>query len=332
MSDFFKDKKVLITGASGFIGTNILIALEKLELNIAITMPHMNLRVKGKDDLLLSKRNIKGDCYDLTHRESCRKVVEGVDIIIHCAAVTHGAKFMNENPAALVVDNTVMNTYLLDAAHRAGVKKFVFISSGTVYPDDMGDKSKFKECDLYHNWVTTVIDPPDCYFGVAHMKRYGEKLCEFYSTKVKNPMQCLIIRPSNVYGQYDDFNPDTSHVMAALIKKFVDKQNPFEVWGDGKDVRDFIYVDDFVQDVLLLTEKVAKFDIFNIGYGKGFSVNKIVEKFGVSNIKYLKGSPSTVKKRLLDTSNINEFLGERSQTYIYDGIAKTVKWYRGNKL
>ena len=278
---------------------------------------------------------------DLTKKRDCENVVEEMDIVIHCAAVTHGAKFMNENPAALVTDNTVMNTYLLDAAHKAGVKKFVFISSGAVYPENVfnendefegsiGLDSKtdaliFDEKHVYEN------DPPDCYFGVAHMKRYGEKLCEFYSTKVKNPMQCLIIRPSNVYGPYDDFNPDTSHVMAALIKKYSDKQDPFEVWGDGEDVRDFIYVDDFVNDVLALTEKVDKFDIFNVGYGKGFSINRILELLDVKNIKYLKGKPSTVKKRLLDTGKIDKLLGERIWSDIESGMRKTIKWYKENK-
>ena len=146
-------------------------------------------------------------------------------------------------------------------------------------------------------------------------------------------MQCLIVRPSNVYGPYDDFNPDTSHVMAALIKKYCDGQNPFEVWGDGEDVRDFIYVDDFVRDVLALTEKVDKFDIFNVGYGEGFSVNKILDMMGVKkkNIKHSKGKPSTVKKRLLNMDKIYKLLGYRSWNNIYDGMRKTIDWYKENK-
>ncbi len=321
MSDYFKGKKVLVTGASGFIGTNVLLKLEQLMGCDLYCVINNNVLQDPTIKAFLMYR-------DLTKKRDCEDVVEEMDIIIHCAAVTHGAKFMNENPAALVTDNTVMNTYLLDAAHKAGVKKFVFISSGAVYPElVINNDRSFLEAEGY------LSDPPDCYFGVAHMKRYVEKLCEFYSTKVKNPMQCLIVRPSNVYGPYDDFNPDTSHVMAALIKKYCDGQNPFEVWGDGEDVRDFIYVDDFVRDVLALTEKVDKFDIFNVGYGEGFSVNKILDMMGVKkkNIKHSKGKPSTVKKRLLNMDKIYKLLGYRSWNNIYDGMRKTIDWYKENK-
>ena len=99
----------------------------------------------------------------------------------------------------------------------------------------------------------------------------------------------------------------------------------------GEDVRDFIYVDDFVNDVLALTEKVDKFDIFNVGYGKGFSINRILELLDVKNIKYLKGKPSTVKKRLLDTGKIDKLLGERIWSDIESGMRKTIKWYKENK-
>ena len=327
MNNYFKDKKVLVTGASGFIGLNMVFRLQELEAKVLGTYnQHLIVGSELNNELAYADLTIKSNCEALLEI-GCSEFDSAFDIVIHCAAVTHGAKFMNENPAALVTDNTVMNTYLLDAAHKAGVKKFVFISSGAVYPNrKMFDEYKYSEDDIYG-------EPPDCYFGVAHMKRYGEKLCEFYSTKVKNPMQCLIVRPSNVYGPYDDFNPDTSHVMAALIKKYCDKQDPFEVWGDGKDVRDFIYVDDFVNDVLALTEKVDKFDIFNVGYGYGFSVNQILRIFlKVKDIKYLKGKPSTIKKRLLDIGKIDKFLGKRNSTCLLDGINKIVEWYKENKL
>tara|TARA_Y100000310_G_scaffold345655_1_gene467785 strand:+ start:6649 stop:7635 length:987 start_codon:yes stop_codon:yes gene_type:complete len=327
--NYFKDKKVLVTGASGFIGTNMMIALKDLKENLRLCAHVSEIKVRQEEVF---------DCEmvlysDLTDKVRCEAIVKDIDIVIHCAAVTHGAKFMVENPQGLVVDNTVMNTYLLDAAYKAGVKKFVFISSGAVYPEYIGE---FEDENILINCyeaVGDVNDPPDCYFGVAHMKRYGEKLCEFYSTKVKNPMQCLVIRPSNVFGPYDDFDPDTSHVMASLIRKYCEKQNPFEVWGDGKDVRDFIYIDDFINDVLALTEKVDEFDIFNVAYGEGFSINEILNVgLCVHDISYLKGKPSTVKKRLLDVSKINKVLGKRKKTNLLDGIQKTIEWYKENKL
>lgn len=327
MINYFKDKKVLVTGGTGFIGRNVVKRLLDLEADVTFcghknTNRQLDLGDTNNPPVKLQRDFTEwSDCEETFGLNKKGKNRNQFDLVFHCAAVTHGAKFMNENPAGLVVDNTVMNTYLLDAAYKAGVKKFIFISSGAVYSgNDTCSEDSF------------LGKLPDVYFGVANMKRYGEKLCEFYSTKVKNPMQCLVVRPSNVYGHYDDFNPDTSHVMAALIKKFVEEQNPFEVWGDGKDIRDFIYIDDFIEDLFLLTARVTKFDIFNIAHGIGYSINELITLpvfYKIKKIKYLKGKPSTVKERLFDITKLNKFIGMggRKRTSIECGIDKTMEWY-----
>lgn len=326
MIDYFKDKKILVTGGTGFIGTNL---VNRLKSEGAVC--YKTLHKKDEDGNNWIGLEDNGISIDLCDTGSLKYMLKHYqfDYVFHCAAVTHGAKFINENPQALVVDNTIMNMNILDAAYSAGVKKFLFISSNTVYPE-LNEDYMSSSCieDFY-----LKDDPPDCYFGVAHMKRYGEKLCEFYSTKVKNPMQCIVLRPSNIYGIQDDFNPETSHVMASMIKKVVDKQNPIEYWGNGNEERDLLYIDDFIDACLLTMEKVNKFDIFNVGSGQSYNLLSVLEEivtqenFLESKVKMIKNKNTTIQKRVLDVSKLKS-LGWCQRIEIEEGIRRTLRWHK----
>ena len=162
-----------------------------------------------------------------------------------------------------------MNMNMLKAAHTNNVKKFIFLSSSVVYPIR---RSPCIESDLLDKSLHAS------YFGIGEVKRFIEKLCIMYSTQIRNPMTIIIIRPSNIYGPYDDFNPSTSHVTAALIRKVGLRQNPIEVWGAGQDKRDIIHIEDFLTALLRATAHVENgYEIFNIASGYQYSISTILK-------------------------------------------------------
>src|SRR3972149_11623688 len=245
----FKGKNVLVAGGSGFVGVNLIRRL--LDLNAGV---RAILHKKGpiiRDDRIEYVR-----C-DLLNMEDCKKVVSDMDYVFMCAANTSGAAVIASTPLVHVTPNIIMNSHILEAAYFAKVKKFIWLSSNAAYPPT--DDKPVKEDEMFNG------DPYDTYFGVGWMKRYTEILCKLYSEKLKNPMTTVVLRPSNIYGPYDNFDFATSHMMAATIRKVVERHNPIQVWGTGDDIRDLIYIEDFVDAMILAAEKVERFDPINIG-------------------------------------------------------------------
>jgi len=252
----FNKAKVLVAGGSGFIGVNL---INRLLLEGA----RVRATVHRKPPVITDERIEYVNC-DLTRMEDCRKAVSGMDYVFMCAANTSGAAVMASTPLVHVTPNILMNSQILEAAYFARVKKFVWMSSNAAYPPS-GDRP-VKEDEMFNG------DPYDTYFGVAWMKRYTEILCRLYSEKLKDPMTTVVLRPSNIYGPYDDFEFETSHVMAALIRRVVERHDPFEVWGTGDDVRVWIYIDDFIDAMMLAAEKIDSFNPVNICLGQGYSI------------------------------------------------------------
>ena len=200
------------------------------------------------------------------------------------------------------------------------------MSSSVVYPytaEKPNHEEEFIFGDIYEK-----------YFAVGWMKRYTEKLCEMYSKVLSPSMQCIVLRPANIYGANDKFD-NRSHVLPATIMKVVNKQNPIEVWGDGKDIRDFIHIDDFVRACKIVMDKVDSYDIFNIGSGVGKSVNDILftcmELEGYdTDVTYNSDKPSMIPIRLLDVSKAKDKLGFETEISLREGLKKTIKWYKEN--
>jgi GDP-L-fucose synthase len=225
-----------------------------------------------------------------------------------------------------VTPNIVMNSQMLEAAYNANVKKFIWLSSNAAYPPT-GERP-VKEEEMFDQ------DPYDVYFGVGWMKRYTEILCRMYSEKLKRTMATVVIRPSNIYGPYDDFDFATSHVMAAMMRKVIERHDPIEMWGAGNDVRDLIYIDDFIDATILAAEKIDRYDPVNIGLGKGYNLKEIlamileVDGYRDARIVYNTSKPSMIPIRLIDTSKAERVLGFKAKTEIREGIKKTIRWYR----
>ncbi|MFC2006275.1 NAD-dependent epimerase/dehydratase family protein [Chloroflexota bacterium] len=321
ITSMFNDAKVLVAGGAGFIGANLINRLLSEGANVRAT-------IHQKDPVILDDRIEYIKC-DLTRMEDCQKVISDMDYVFLCAASTSGAAVMAATPLVHVTPNIVMNSQMLETAYFAKVKKFVWLSSNAAYPPS-GDRP-VKEDEVFNG------DPYETYFGVAWMKRYTEILCRMYSEKLKNPMPTVVLRPSNIYGPYDDYEFETSHVMAALIRRVVERHDPFEVWGTGDDVRDWIYIDDFIDAMMLATEKIDSYNPINIGLGTGYSIKEALQTmlevggYGDVKIVYNSSKPSMIPIRLIDTAKAEELIGFKAETGLREGISKTIDWYRKNR-
>lgn len=318
---FFKGQKVLVTGGSGFTGVNLIARLLKEGASVRAT-------VHCKSPVAIDERVEYVRC-DLTTVTDCQKAVEGVRYAFHCAAVTSGAAVTAATPMVHVTPNIVMNTQLLEAAYAAHVEKFLWLGSTTGYP--LTGKHPVKEEEMYEG------EPYDKYFFVGWMKRFTEVLCRMYGEKLVRPMTTIVLRPTNIYGPNDDFEPATSHVTAATIRKVVERQTPIEVWGTGEDVRDLIYVDDMVEAMVRAMEKVKSYTAINIGLGRGYRIKDILQLIleldGYTNasVVFNPSKPTMIPIRLIDTTRAQALLGFQADTDLRTGLVRTIKWYRESR-
>jgi GDP-L-fucose synthase len=318
----FRGKRILIAGGAGFIGTN-------LALRFARLGAHLRLTVHAKP-LQVAIAGAETVTADLRLEEECARAVDGMDYVFICAAYTTGAAEIRKTPLVHVTPNVLINTLLLEAAHRAGVAKVCFISSAAAYPST--GTRPVTEPEMFDG------DPVDVYFPAGWMKRYAEILCRTYAEKIEPAMAATVVRGSNVYGPYDKFDFAVSHVTAALIRRVVERQAPLEVWGTGDDVRDLIYVDDFVDGVLAAFAADLPYFAVNLCAGRGYTVKQIlqtildVDGFCDADIRFNPSRPSTIPIRLVDNSLARDKLGFEARTALAEGIRRTLAWYRAHAV
>jgi nucleoside-diphosphate-sugar epimerase len=255
-------------------------------------------------------------------------VVEGMDIIIQAAATTSGVKDIVEKHQYHITDNAIMNSLIFRAAHEYQVSHVLFLSCTLMYqPSDF----PIKETDFDAN---QEILPT--YFGGGWTKVYFEKMAEFYSKISKT--KYTVIRHSNVYGPYDKFDLERSHVFGATMAKVMTAQDggKIMVWGNGEEERDLIYVSDLIDFVeVAIVRQESKFELFNVGSGVSISVNNLVKKIIAASGKELKieydSSKPTIKTKLcLDISKVKKALSWFPKVSLDEGIKKTMEWYRAN--
>ena len=312
----FRNARVLVAGGTGFVGVNLIRRLLALGARVAATL-HVREPVLVDEGITY----IRGD---LRRQEDCAAAVQGVDYVFMCAANTSGAAVIAKTPLVHLTPNILMNISMLDAAYQAGVKKFLFISSNIVYP--LTDYP-VKEGDVTNEFY-------EKYFIAAWTKRFTEIVCEIYATKIARPMKVCVVRPANIYGEHDDFDWETSHVIPALIRKVVERHDPIEVWGEGTDLKEFIYVGDFVEGMLIAMEKIDSFDPVNIAAGRPCTVKDAlhiilkVDNYANARVVFDTSKPTMIPKRLIDISKATNELGFRPKTTLEEGLARTVAWYR----
>jgi GDP-L-fucose synthase len=311
-------KKITVAGASGFIGQNLVQRLHSL-----------GTQVKAVSREPFSGDSLAGVDYitaDLMTQDGARTAAQGSEVFVMAAAASSGAAVMANSPLAHLVPNVVMNALTLEASMQAGVEQYCFLSSNSVYPP--GDIA-MSEPDATGEFFQT-------YEVVAGMKFFSEKMAEFFSTKAHYPMRVLVARPGNLYGPHDKFADGKSKVIPALIKRAVNMENPFTVWGDGQDIKDFLYIDDFVEALVRALALDSKFEVLNIASGKSVRLQEVIEAIlelsGNKNVevKYDESKPSMIPVRHIDISLAQEKLGWTPQVDLRAGLAKTIEWYKSS--
>ena len=307
--------KILVTGTSGLIGYNLVERLLKDGHEVFGTIHKNNKRVKGVEYFY-------GDLRDM---EFCKEITEGMDVVVNCSANTSNAVDTVKSPLVHVTPNVIVNTQLIEASYFSGVAQYVFISSSTVYPPS-GDKLVDETWNIFE-------EPYPVYHAVGWMKRYGEVLCDLYANQLSPSMDCLVIRPGNCYGPHDKWDFDKCHVTPATIRKVIDKHNPIQVWGTGGDVRDVIYIEDFVDGLVNVMENCKeKHEVVNIGSNTSYNVNEILTTcMKVADykapIEYISGKPSMIPIRKISSDKMKNKYGWEAKTSLSDGIRKTMDWY-----
>lgn len=317
---FYKDRMVVVTGGTGFIGTHFVRELLRRGAKVRVPV--------HKRPMVVEDERVELVPADLTSPEDCLRVFEGVDFVFHAAGAVSAAGMTVSNPMSAITANLILTARVLEAAWERKVERTLIFSSGTTaYPDS--DKP-VKEDGMWSG------PPPDVYFGYGWMRRYLELLSEFVTSK--SEMRIALCRPTAVYGRHDDFNPGTSHVIPALIRRAVDRENPFVVWGTGDEIRDFLHVTDLVNGCLLLLEKHAVCDPVNIGYGRAVKIRELVEIIlqaaghEDARVQCDASKPTTIPVRMVDTAKAKELLGFSPAVSIEEGLRDTVAWYARTRV
>lgn len=307
---FWTNKKVVVTGGAGFLGSNIVDQLKK----------------RGATDIIVPRKAE----YDLRSSEVCAKVVEGVDVVIHLAANVGGIGYNRDYPGTLFYDNLLMGVHMMEESRKAGVKKFVAIGTICAYPKFA--PIPFKEDDLWDGYPEETNAP----YGLA------KKMMLVQSTAYRDQygFNSIFLLPVNLYGPGDNFEPGSSHVIPALIKKFVEAKESgsptVSVWGTGKATREFCFAPDAAEGIILAAEKYDKSDPINIGAGFEISIKDLAEKIkdivGYTGVIEWDGTkPDGQPRRMLDTSRAKAEFGYVASTDFDKGLGETIKWYQKNR-
>lgn len=312
----FAGKKVLVTGGTGFIGRHFVDALllQGAQVRVPVHTRPLPAEHAGKVETTQA---------DLTRQEDCLKVMDGMEYVFHAAGAVAAAAVTTSNPMAAINANLILTGQILQAAWTVKTERVLIFSSSTGYP---AVDHAVKEEEM---WAGPTHPT---YFGYGWMRRYLERLGEYVASK--SGVKVAIARPSAVYGRHDNFDPKTSHVIPALIRRAVVKENPFVVWGTGDDVRDSLHVTDLVKGCLLLLDKHPNADPVNIAYGKGYSIKEtisiILKAAGheQADVRFDATKPSTIPFRTVDISKARHILGFQPQLSFESGLRDTITWYQ----
>jgi GDP-L-fucose synthase len=309
---FYNAKKVLVTGGTGMIGQ----ALCRLLLDVGA-----NVTIASLDE---PERAPEGTAFrkiDLRSFENCQEAVSDQEIVFHLAGVKGSPKMTAERPASFFVPTLQFSLNMMEAARRAGVTHYLFTSSvGVYHPADV-----FKEDEVW----STFPSPNDRFAGWA--KRMCELQADAYQIEYgwKN---ISIVRPANVYGPFDNFDPANAMVIPSLIHRALYEDGPLTVWGDGSAIRDFIFARDVAYGMMESIEQGINQPI-NLGSGGGISIKEVAETIAAltgKEIVWDKDKPSGDRQRIMDTKRAESF-GIKANTSLEDGITETIEWYRKNQ-
>lgn len=312
MSRITKNDKIFVAGHTGLVGGAVV----------------RKLRERGYDRLLVASH----EELELTDQAMVRAFFKchQPDVVILCAAKVGGIVANDKYPAEFIGINLMIETNMIDAAYRSGVKKFVFMGTCCIYPREPAHQPITEDLLL-----TGPLEPTNQWYAVA--KIAGLKMCEAYRRQYG--FDAVSLMPANIYGPGDNFDLHGSHVIPALMRKFHDAKESGApeavVWGSGKPRREFLYVDDLADATLFVTEKYDKPDPINIGAGFDVSISEVARLIAdvvgfEGKIVHDVSKPDGVVRRLLDSSRLNQ-LGWQPKTTLEEGLRKTYEWFLDNK-
>jgi len=306
---FWKNKKVLITGASGFVGQNLVKKLKEIGVK--------NLLTPSSSEL------------DLTSEASVKKYFESnkPGIVFHMAGKVGGIGINKEKPAEFYYDNAIMGLLITHYAYKTGVEKLVSVAAGCGYP--LGLETPYAEEDFWKGL------PDENSLGYSMAKK--NLILQSWTYRKQYGFNSTVLLPANIYGPHDNFNLDTSHVVPALIKKFIEAKknndNSVVVWGSGIASREFLYVEDMVNVLVDIAEKYDESGPLNLGTGVETTIKELIET--IKEITEFEGEivwdsskPDGQIKRYYDMSKLEKTLGYVPSTKVKDGLIKTIKWYK----
>lgn len=308
--EFWRDKRVVVSGGTGFLGTHLVKNLKQL---------------KPKD--IFIPRHLE---YDLRNYETCLEAFKDADIVFHLAANVGGIGYNREHPAELFDDNILMGVNSMRAAKAVGVEKFIAVGTICAYPKFT--KVPFKENDLWCGYPEETNAP----YGLAKKML----LVQAQAYRQQYGFNAIYLLPVNLYGPGDNFDPESSHVIPALIKKFVtavkNGESEVVVWGTGRPTREFLYVEDAAEGLILAAERYNKPEPVNLGAGFEISIQKLAELIGKltefnGRIVFDRTKPGGQPRRMLDTSRAEREFGFKAKTSFEEGLKKTIEWYKSNR-
>jgi GDP-L-fucose synthase len=315
---FYTGKKIVVTGGTGMIGRAVIDELIKRGAD-----PY-NIRSVSLDELQDLPNGVHYWRADLTNSDVCREVTKDVDYVISMVGIKGSPKMTKEQPASFFVPTILFNTNLMEAAFRNKVKRFLYTSSVGVY---------FPASVLQEDSVwSTFPSENDKFAGWA--KRMGELQTQAYRIQFGTDM-FRIVRPTNIYGPNDNFDPANAMVIPSLIARVFNGENPLTVWGDGSQVRDFLFSEDAARGALDIFESDCVEPV-NLGSGERITIKTIAElvvKYSTNHpeIVWDTSKPSGDPIRVMDTKRANHW-GVYAKTGIEEGIKKTIEWYNTNWL
>lgn len=304
----FKSKKILITGGSGFLGSFVVDELKKQGVQ--------------EGDIMIPRSS---EC-DLRERANCQRIVMGQNLVIHLAANIGGIGYNREKPGELFYDNIVMGVEMMEAARKARVEKFVAVGTICSYPKFT--PVPFREEDFWNGYPEETNAP----YGLAK-KMLGVQAQAYRAQYGFNAITLLQV---NLYGPRDNFDPNSSHVIPALIRKVIEARRSgkdfIEVWGTGKATREFLYVEDAAEGIVLALEHFNKPDPVNLGSGMEISIKDLAEKICklagfTGEIRWDASKPDGQPRRMLDVSKAEKEFHFKAHTGFDEGLKKTITWY-----
>ena len=309
MSEFFKNRRICVTGGAGFLGSYV---TEKL-------------RQRGCENILIPAI----EEYDLVQLDEIKRMYDDMkpDVVIHLAAVVGGIGANREHPGEFFYKNLIMGVQLIEEGRIREIEKFVAIGTVCAYPKFT--PVPFKEEDIWNGYPEETNAP----YGLAKKML----LVQSQAYRAEYDFNSIFLLPVNLYGPRDNFDPASSHVIPALIKKCVDAiefgADYIECWGTGIVSREFIYADDAAEGILLATEHFNGADAVNIGSGFEITIKELVDKIAVltgfkGEIRWDASKPDGQPRRCLDTSKAKELFGFEARTSFDEGLKATIEWYK----